>query len=121
MWKFTKQKTIILIIFAMNAIHHFAGAYVESCSSIDAFCVVSISQKIYIFTSFLLLPVKIILYPIDIYVYDIVQIEIFALFFSLILYWILLNILMNIYKKNKFIFFVVLSIFASITLGIAFS
>lgn len=121
MWKFTKLKSIIFIIFSLNAFHYFIGAYVDFCKDPLSFCVVTIVQKIYVISGFIILPAKLLLYPIDLLAYYIIKNEPLSFLSSLLLYWLFIYALLEIYRKNKVVFFVILAFFASITLGIAFS
>jgi hypothetical protein len=121
MFRYTKLKFIILLIFSLNALHHFMGAYFDFCKDVSSYCVVTLVQKVYIIFAFLIFPIKLLLYPIDILSYSIVKIDFVSFLLSLIMYWMLISVLVVIFRKNRVLFFIFLSFLASITLGVAFS
>lgn len=121
MFKISKLKIILFLFSLLNAIHYLSSAYIDFCDNISSFCIVSAGQKLYIFFAFILFPLKLVLYPFDLLAYSIIRIDFLSFFISLALYWILISVLLEVYKKNRFVFFILLSFLASITLGIAVS
>lgn len=121
MFKISRLKIVLFLLSLLNAFHYLSGAYINFCGDISSFCVVSTSQKLYIFSAFILFPLKLVLYPFDLLVYSIIRIDLLSFFISLILYWILISSLIEVYKRNRVFFFMLLSFLASITLGIAVS
>lgn len=120
MLKKTKTKIILFSMLGINALHYYLGGFVNFCHDPESFCVVTFGQRVYMIAGILFMPIKLIMYPFDWFSYKIVSIDIISFFFSLLLYWIFITIMMVLWKKSKFLFFVVLSILASITIGINF-